>query len=153
MNRHVVANGSVVASGTIGEITRGRMYAQALIRELDSDASIETWVAQAAVSDEQLEAAVTRLFGQLHSKVRNGEQWTNLPASAVGGSVRDIAQNVPKIISMALKADIDSVRGSVLLPVGYFTRLCKQSHGSRVECPSSNSTPDGRSLCPLQICS
>lgn len=122
MNRHVVVNGAVVASGTVGEITRGRMYAQALIHEMHPGMDIQEWVAQAAESDERLGEAVATLFGHLHKKVVNGEQWTNLPADAVGGSVRAIAQNVPKIISMALKADIDTTRHSVLLPIGYFAR-------------------------------
>ena len=93
---------------TAHEIARGRVYIQALLHELGADEYPE-WMSKvaacacAAARDD----LIRLLFGQLYKKVAGGERWTNLPEKAVGGSERDIAANVPKIISMALKKDID----------------------------------------------
>jgi hypothetical protein len=126
--------GNQVNKESAPEIERGRMYTQALLNEL-SLGDLDTWVKQiahAADSDAALADGTTQLFGQLLTKVTADGKWTNLPASAIGGSLRDIAANVPKIISMALRDALNAARRETTgrkVPVGYF-----QTFGSFSEC-------------------
>ena len=111
-------------ASTADHTARGRVYAQALLNELGLG-EYKPWLTKSVTdgdSDQGLQDAVNTLFRQLHRKVSNGERWTNLPEGSVGGSDRDIAGNVPKVIGMALRADVASAWHDTigrLVPVGY----------------------------------
>lgn len=98
------------------------MYIQALLSEM-GEGDLSEWTKRiAALDDSGLRDAVLNLFNQLFRKVQRGEKWTNLPADAVGGSEREIAQEVPKVVAMGLKKAIDEAWRDTtgrLVPVGY----------------------------------
>lgn len=89
------------------------MYVEALLHELklgDFDDWISTVAAGGVEGSADLSAvgqdAIRVVLNQLLAKVSANEKWTNLPS----GSERDIAQNVPKIISLALRDAINAAR-------------------------------------------
>ena len=99
------------------------MYVQALLSEMD-EGDLDEWVKRvAAMDDTGFQKALAALLNHLLGKVQRGEKWSNLPADAVGGSVREMAQEIPKVVSMALKRAVDDARRDTtgrLVPVGYF---------------------------------
>jgi hypothetical protein len=99
------------------------MYVQALLTEL-GEGDLDEWVKRiAAMDDTGFQKALASLLNHLLGKVRRGEKWTNLPPDAVGGSEREMAQEIPKVLAMALKRAVDDARRDTtgrLIPVGYF---------------------------------
>lgn len=116
-----------VNTSTTASVQRGRMYVQALLHELGKG-SIETWTSELAdMTDLELRTALGALLRQFGEKVQRGERWTNLPTDAMGGSVRDMAQEAPKVIAMALTRLLNNAwrttmgrNAGRLVPVGYF---------------------------------
>ena len=116
-----------VNSSTATTVQRGRMYVQALLHELGKG-DIEEWGrGLGELNDGDLRMTLSALLKHLHQKVQRGEKWTNLPADAVGGSVREMRGEVPKVISMALIRLLNDAWRSTttcnvgrMVPVGYF---------------------------------
>ena len=108
---------------TVDEAKRGRKYFQALLNELELG-DLKDWIAPLCCD---LQCATTKakfkvVFEHLLKKVKDGERWTNLPATSHGGSTRDIATGAPKIIAAALRREVETSTG-VSPPEGYFTNF------------------------------
>ena len=90
------------------------MYWQALLDEVHVADGVATiaygdWVQEIANEGKDVMiAAIGKLCTQLLKKVEGSEQWTNLPSTAPGGSVRDIKHSVCHIMSMTLRRDLNA---------------------------------------------
>lgn len=99
---------------TASERRRARMYWQALIDEVSTAEDVATvtyedWVkANADAGGDVMTAAIGKLCTHLLQKVEAKEQWTNLPADAHRGSVRDIKHSICHIMSMTLRRDLNA---------------------------------------------
>ena len=104
-------DGRVVNPATATDVKTGRTYTQALLDELELG-PFDAWIEKisALATDSEMRTALNPIFVHLHTKVQAGEQWTNLPSSAPGGSCRDIAAKAPKVIGMAIRRAIDAAR-------------------------------------------
>jgi hypothetical protein len=110
------------------------MYAQALLDEL-SLGDFDQWIRDVVTDEKEVVLTSTArdkiiaVFNHLLQKVQNEEQWTNLPASALGGTVRDIAKGAPKLIGMAIHHAIDTARRPSRLKLlhGYLPDFFKDS--------------------------
>jgi hypothetical protein len=123
------------------------MYVQALLHECGKG-EIDDWAhSLGELNDGDLRTSIADLLRHLLHKVKEGDQWTNLPADAVGGCVREMREEVPKVVSMALMRILNdawrqttSCNAGRLVPVGYFQtfsffkdvdRLLKQKGAER----------------------
>ena len=103
------------------------MYVQALLHECGKG-EIDDWAhSLGELNDGDLRTSIADLLRHLLHKVKEGDQWTNLPADAVGGCVREMREEVPKVVSMALMRILNdawrqttSCNAGRLVPVGYF---------------------------------
>ena len=90
------------------------MYWQALLDEVNTAEGVDSvtyddWVKVTAnAGKDAMITAVGKLCTQLLKKVESKEQWTNLPATAQGGSVRDMKHSVCHIMSMTLRLDLNA---------------------------------------------
>ena len=104
-------DGCVDNKETADAVKRGRMYAQALLDELELG-GFDEWIKDVADSSDEvaMRAKINPVFVRLHKKARDSESWTNLPFDAVGGPIRRIAQTAPKLIGMAIHRAVDTAR-------------------------------------------
>ena len=123
------------------------MYWQALLDEVNTAKGVDSvtyndWVKVTAnAGKDAMTAAVGKLCTQLLKKAEGKEQWTNLPATAQGGSVRDMKHSVCHIMSMTLRLGGTGLGALLSSPATAVVKLIYQTPSGSLVRHSAASVP------------